>query len=217
MIKIFIGAEELALDYNFIYNDDKTAYSKTDRVINGTLSLGDSSEMEKLNFIKEWSKGIDITIVEPKQEGYLVNVASVSDILFSDKINNGSGLFELELVKRTKPFIAKEVKQVEVVNNSLANLEARHLIGITVSEINQEGEIFFVDNKFLKVTDTTDKYHVGNCSLKTGGYCYITQPGGSNIKFVQGHGGISFKNWKIKIGPEEDQTSKITGKVLVIN
>lgn len=219
MIKLYIGADELPFEYKFNYTDDRTAYNKHERRLSGKIYFPDMSESLKLETVKKWFNGVDIIAIERKQGGYVCNILTTKDVYFSSERHNGDVLFEIDFVRRSKPHISKSVELVSLNNQTLNGIKAKKMIGISVDNINTAGVIYFNERALLLVSDTMrpNTEEIGLCRLTSNSTCYVSQGGGSNIKFRGSHGGLPFTGGISITEITVDTNAKITGRVLVIN
>lgn len=219
MIKLYIGADELPFEYKFNYTDDNTAYNKHERRLSGKIYFPDMSESLKLETVKKWFNGVDLIAVERKQGGYVCNILTTKDIYFSSERHNGDVLFEIDFVRRSKPHISKSVELVSLNNQTLNGIKAKKMIGISVDTINTAGAIYFNERALLWASNTMrpNTEEVGLSRLTSNSTCYVSQGGGSNIKFMSGHGGLPFAGGISITETTAYTNAKITGRVLVIN
>ena len=219
MIKLYIGADELPFEYKFTYTDDRTAYNKHERRLSGKIYFPNMSESLKLETVKKWFNGVDLIAIEKKQGGYVCNILTTKDIYFSSERHNGDVLFEIDFVRRSKPHIAKNVRVINKNNGFLIGISAKKFIGITIEKINTPGVVLFNDRALLRVSNEMipNTEEVGKSRLTAGGRCYVSQGGGSNIKFMSGHGGLPFEGGIELTRPTSYTAAAVTGRVLVVN
>lgn len=219
MIKVYDGAKELPYDYYFNYSDSSQAYDKTARVIKSKLVIEDYKETNPVDFMTYWSGRPDITVIESKQVGYMMNIFNISNFSYSEQMDSGNVIYEMELIRRMTPKQINSVTFKDITQGTLADLEATYAMVVSVDDIQVNGYTYFTDNKYVllsNVKKTEYPNEVGRCRVVSGTSFYVTIGGGANVRFIQGHGGIPFPN-KIRVGHESDQKNQFTGRVMLVD
>lgn len=219
MIKMFDGAREIPYEYYFNYSDSAAAYDKTVRALKAKLVVKDLNGQDAIEFLEYWSGRNDISVIEGKQFGYMLNIFNVSSFRYSDQLDNGEVIYEMELIRRTAPKQVESFEFVDITEGTLAELEANHAMFVSVDDIQVNGYTYFTDNKYVLISEVKKSEYpieVGRCRVVSGTSFYVTKGGGSNVRFIQGHGGVPFPD-KIRVGHEDDQKNQFTGRVMLVN